>query len=437
MAGPGDANPETDRAKRKREARSAFERRAAREALESRVRFALSRTDNDTHAEDDARLLRDHANIVESLAANDARREARRRTKETREEERLDPNETTERNCKILARMIRDANGSFVLHTGAGFSTASNIPDFRGRNGVWTMRARGFDVKMPRFERCVPTKAHMCCVALREKGFLKHVVTQNVDGLHRRAGLPRDAVSELHGTVYAEKCENRGCPGVSDGSKAIFEREFDVTAGKPHNGRHRHKTGRGCELCGSDLKDVVVQFGERLDDDVLARATEACDEASLSLVMGTSLKIPPASKLPRRSGKMVICNLQWTAQDAHKKTEFKMHARCDDVMASLCDLLGVDVPAYDPSRDAIGAKVLASGETFVAASGKKKEEGDGGDGGTRFGFAGDGINKRLFKFESDADSLLGYVDEISFARLSKRARRMKNPSIPRAASDIV
>ena len=191
-----------------------------------------------------------------------------------------------------------------------------------------------------RFERCAPTKAHMCATALHRAGYLSRVVTQNVDGLHGRAGTPAAFVSELHGTVFRETCENEAC--------AVTElvRDFDVTARKPHGGRHRHKTGRACPGCGGDLRDVVVQFGERIDDDVLARATEASRNAKLSLVMGTSLKIPPASRLPRLSETLVIVNLQWTAED--KRAALKMRARCDDVLSAVCETLGVAVPEYDP-----------------------------------------------------------------------------------------
>lgn len=98
----------------------------------------------------------------------------------------------------VLVKMIKERR-TFVLHTGAGFSTAAAIPDFRGRHGVWTMQAKGKAVPMPRFECTVPTRAHLAAVALHRAGYLTHVITQNVDGLHQRAGLPPEVVSELHG----------------------------------------------------------------------------------------------------------------------------------------------------------------------------------------------------------------------------------------------
>ena len=420
MAGSGDAVPESSREKRKREARLAFEERAAREALEARVRSALSRS-HSVRTQEDEQLLRDHASVASALEACDARRRDRKTEKEARAEEREDPGERTARNVQALARMIRDA-GSFVLHTGAGFSTAACIPDFRGSSGVWTMRAKGMAVPMPRFERCAPTKAHMCAAALYRAGYLSHVVTQNVDGLHGRAGMPREAVSELHGTVFREKCENEAC-AVTD-----LARDFDVTARKPHNGRHRHKTGRACPGCGGDLRDVVVQFGERLDDDVLAKATEVSRDAKLSLVMGTSLKIPPASRLPRLSETLVIVNLQWTAED--KRAALKMRARCDDVLVAACGALGVAVPEYDPGADAIGARVVAAGETFARdESGHQSQRADvkAEEASTFHAGEGEGDDARSVRFGVGGE---GESKKHSFAPLSKRARRMKNPSVP-------
>ena len=176
------------------------------------------------------------------------------------------------------------------------------------------------------------------------------------------------------------------------------------------------------------MRDVVVQFGERIDDDVLAKATEVSRGAQLSLVMGTSLKIPPANRLPRLSKTLVIVNLQWTAEDKHSK--LKLNARCDDVLEALCGALGVTVCSYDPGADAIGARVLAAGETFVKdESGHRRRcdvkaeeattfdagEGEGDDArSVRFGVGGEGESKKHEKF----------------APLSKRARRMKNPSVP-------
>ena len=176
------------RAKKKREAREAHERRVARETLEARIRVVLAASPEDRTPEQTA-LLDAHPSVVAPMRATLERALLRKSQTEARLEEREDPSEVIAERVARLADMIRHL-GSFVLHTGAGFSTAARIPDFRGASGVWTMRAKGMSVAMPKFEDCAPTRAHMCAVALHRAGYLTRVVTQNVDGLHTRAGLP-------------------------------------------------------------------------------------------------------------------------------------------------------------------------------------------------------------------------------------------------------
>lgn len=94
-----------------------------------------------------------------------------------------------------------------VVHTGAGCSTASGIPDFRGPKGVWTLEKKGekpnFDVS---FSDAQPTKCHMALKALLDSGHIKYIVSQNIDGLHLRSGVQRKQIAELHGNMFVENC---------------------------------------------------------------------------------------------------------------------------------------------------------------------------------------------------------------------------------------
>lgn len=98
-----------------------------------------------------------------------------------------------------VADMIRQSNYT-VFHTGAGISTSTGIPDFRGPKGVWTLEAKGESVDAGiQWEQAVPSFTHMAIVALERAGRAQWVVTQNVDGLHVRSGFPQDRLAELHG----------------------------------------------------------------------------------------------------------------------------------------------------------------------------------------------------------------------------------------------
>ena len=221
-----------------------------------------------------------------------------------------------------LAELIRAANRIVVL-TGAGISTESGIPDYRGPNGVWSTgkpptlgdymeneeRRREYWLRRlesyPDLVAAQPNRAHHSLVDLERSGKLSGIVTQNIDGLHQRAGSSPDLVLELHGSAHVIRCTS--CDSVFPAE----EIQQWLRDGNLHP---------SCPVCGGILRTATVLFGEPLPRKALDRSVELAREAELLLVVGSSLVVNPAAKLPliaKRSGAPVaIVNRTETGQDA-------------------------------------------------------------------------------------------------------------------------
>lgn len=218
----------------------------------------------------------------------------------------LDEPDDLDRKTRKLADLIT-VSRSIIVFTGAGLSTGCGIPDFRsgpGTNcptgiGVWEGGGGG-DV----IAKCLgaePGSMHRLLAQLVAAGAVSHVVTQNVDGLHRRAGIPLDRLSELHGNVFVERCERCGNE-VEHACSVICRERF---------------TGRSC-TCGGRFRDTGVRFGDSLPEAALACAWAATERADLCIVLGSSCTVTPASEIPvhvARRGKLVVLNLQPTVLD--------------------------------------------------------------------------------------------------------------------------
>ncbi|KAJ8727799.1 hypothetical protein PYW08_016184 [Mythimna loreyi] len=250
--------------------------------------------------------------------------------------------------CRRLARALRNAK-HLVVYTGAGISTAADIPDYRGPHGVWTRLQRGETVGRVEVSRAQPTFTHMALTALWARGALKFVVSQNCDGLHLRAGLPRRALAELHGDMFAELCAP---------CRRVYLRAFDTTE---RTARHAHGTRRLCHACGQELRDSIVHFGERgraawpLN---WAGALRHAARADVVLCLGSSLKVlrryPRLWRMqsaPRARPALYIVNLQWTPKDS--VAALKINARCDAVMQQVARRLRLRVPRYRGALDPV------------------------------------------------------------------------------------
>ena len=222
------------------------------------------------------------------------------------------------------ARAWIDAAGRVVVLTGAGISTDSGIPDFRGPQGVWTrnpeaekqatlqnyladpdVRRRAWRSRLesPAW-RARPNPGHRALVALERRGKLDTLITQNVDGLHQLAGSAPDKVIEIHGTLREVVC-------MSCGERAPMERALErVRAGEEDP---------ACRRCGGILKSATISFGQSLVAEDLARAGAAARGCDLMLAVGTKLSVwPIAGVVPtakEAGARVVIVNAEPTEMD--------------------------------------------------------------------------------------------------------------------------
>ena len=222
------------------------------------------------------------------------------------------------------ARRLIEAARQIVVLTGAGISTDSGIPDFRGPQGVWTRNPEA--EKMATIQHYVadpevrkrawrtrlespaltaePNAGHKALVTLEQRGTLLALLTQNVDGLHQKAGSSPALVVEIHGTGREVTC-------LACGERAPMERALArVRAGEEDP---------PCRSCGGILKSATISFGQSLVAEDLIRAEKAAQDCDLFLALGTTLTVYPVAYLPQQAleagARLVIANAQATPFD--------------------------------------------------------------------------------------------------------------------------
>lgn len=239
------------------------------------------------------------------------------------------------------------AAGKVTVLSGAGISTDSGIPDFRGPQGVWTkdpsaealstlqnyvadpdVRKRAWRSRQEHPAWAArPNAAHQALVDLERSGKLRAIVTQNIDELHQRAGSRPDLVIEVHGTMHRVSC-------LSCGESAPMERALErVAAGEEDP---------ACRSCGGILKSATISFGQALDPDVFDAAVAAAADCDVFIAVGTSLGVYPVAGLcdiaVDRGARLIIINAEPTPYDSR-----------------------ADVVVRDPIGEALPAIVAAAG----------------------------------------------------------------------------
>jgi NAD-dependent deacetylase len=249
-----------------------------------------------------------------------------------------------ERDIETLTGRVADLileSKKLLVFSGAGISTESGIPDFRSPGGIWD-RFDPDDFTIDKFindpearrkqwrifgegmlsENAEPNAAHVAIAELHGLGKLDCVVTQNIDNLHQKAGVPDEKVFELHGNMrwaICLKCRKRHSFGEIK-ARLEFGEENPV-----------------CRDCGGILKPDIVMFGEQLPLNVLEEASRRAIASDLCLVIGSTLIVYPAALIPeyavQTGSRLVIINLSETPMDS--KAEVLINARAGETMASV------------------------------------------------------------------------------------------------------
>jgi mono-ADP-ribosyltransferase sirtuin 6 len=216
---------------------------------------------------------------------------------------------------KKLALWLFEAQ-YIVLLTGAGISTDSGLPDFRGPDGIWTRQEKGLPTKFRLFTSVEPNTGHRAIVDLQNLGKLKFLISQNVDNLHLRSGIRPELLAELHGNVTRLRCQ-----------------QCQTQVAK----------SQGLEICpcGGRLVSSVVNFGDPLPQKDLEDSFWHSSQCDLFLVVGSSLVVSPANEMPqvalRARARLIIINQGETALD--RSCHLRFEENIADVLPPAVDRL--------------------------------------------------------------------------------------------------
>jgi NAD-dependent deacetylase len=236
-----------------------------------------------------------------------------------------------------LAELMQDRRPCVVL-TGAGISTESGIPDFRSPSGIWaqydpleyaTIDAfledpakvwEFYGRRLAMLGAAEPNDGHRVLAELEDRGWVRAVITQNIDRLHERAGSR--ALVEVHGSIRTSSC-------LACGAVVTFDQVLELLPVP------------ACTTCGRTLKPDVVLFGELLPESAIARATELAAQAELLLVVGSSLEVYPVAGLPLETlaagGALAIVNHD--ATQFHSRASVTIDAAAGETLRALADAL--------------------------------------------------------------------------------------------------
>ena len=239
-----------------------------------------------------------------------------------------------EERIDLASKWIAESK-NLVVFTGAGISTDSGLPDFRGPDGVWTRRDAGLPPpKSLPWDQVKPNQGHYIIVELLEMGKLDYLISQNVDGLHAKSGMPFESLAELHGNMYFMKC-------LECGKKMIFK-EAGWDKKKWGTGYRTNKVRNGqptCPSCQGRIINSIVNFGDPLPGDDLEESMKRSKASDVFFVIGSSLVVTPAADMPgiaRRNGaKLIILNRGETPYD--KRADLRFFEDIADILPPILE----------------------------------------------------------------------------------------------------
>ncbi|MHC4217103.1 MAG: SIR2 family NAD-dependent protein deacylase [Planctomycetota bacterium] len=247
----------------------------------------------------------------------------------------------TEAKLATLAVWIRDAT-TVVWFTGAGISTESGLPDYRGPDGAWTRRDQGLPLPQPSrpLSQIRPNPAHQAIVEFEKIGKCTFLISQNVDNLHLESGYPIDKLAELHGNKARVRC--RPC----DRTIAMVDL---IAMPRRRKTRKNPNLSYECPDCGGPLASSIVNFGDELPEHDLMASYEWAEQADLLAVVGSSCHVSPAADLPRvtkdRGGRLITMNQGETGVDDIADLQFR-----DEKVGELLPALLASVKAGPSGR---------------------------------------------------------------------------------------
>jgi NAD-dependent deacetylase len=245
-----------------------------------------------------------------------------------------------------LARIFKD-NGTLAAFTGAGMSTESGISDYRSPGGLWQkyqppqihefMRSADaqdrywsfYEACLPSFEAAKPNEGHRVLARLHQMGRIRGVITQNIDGLHQRAGVPDQDVWELHGSIRESSCLECGQYTQLTKDLVLYYSKYEEIP--------------RCPRCDGLMKPRTVSFGQPLNIQTRDGAIRLCMEADWLIIIGSSLLVQPAADMPlmtlKAGGRLVIINQEPTPLDY--RAELVIRGSAGEVLAKAAEAAGI------------------------------------------------------------------------------------------------